>query len=132
MIKSLKLINSIKTRNDIPESEIWLRFLYCTAQNNVNLRNIPDVNRIPTKSTFNYVKRCLEYLNHAIDNYLSDEYTEKDLYYVEETLKWSEVAKCGNKFDRAKWIKAGYDLNIHNEASAEIYKDNTKRPDEIL
>ena len=45
---------------------------------------------------------------------------------VGTVLKWSEVAKGGLSKERADWIKKGYPLDIHNIASAEIYRDVTK------
>ena len=49
---------------------------------------------------------------------------------MEETLKWSDVAKTGNKVVRKNWLKKGYDLFCHNLGSAAIYKENNH--DEIV
>ena len=127
MIKSLTFINSIKTKNDIPESEIWLKYLFCTHQKNVNLRHVSDINNISTKSTLNYVKRTLEVLNEE-----ALKYDNKDVKVVEEVLKWCEVAKTGSYEDRQVWHKKRYDLEIHNETSAQIYRDNVRNNSELI
>ena len=121
MLKSLNLINSIKTKKDIPIKEAWLRYLFCTNQRNVNLRNVSDISKISNKVTLDYVKRTLEILELEQTNY-----DKKDVLIVEEVLKWSEVAKTGSYKDRENWKKKKYDLEAHNEASAEIYKENGK------
>ena len=47
----------------------------------------------------------------------------KELKIVKTVLQWSEVSKCGSLEDREYWKQMGYDLEIHNLASAEIYKN---------
>ena len=128
MIKSLKLIKTIKRKKDIPETELWLKHLKYTEQKSYNLRNVEDLSKVSNKSVLNYVEHTLEALNR---NIINTKFTKDEIEYVENTLKWSEVAKCGNKTDRARWAKKGYDLYVHNLASAEIYKDSQKNPDEI-
>ena len=128
MIKSLKLIKTIKRKKDIPENEAWLKHLKYTEQKSYNLRNVEDLSMVSNKSVLNYVVRTLEALEK---NIASQEYSKDEIKYVENTLKWSEVAKCGNKTDRTRWTKKGYDLFVHNLASAEIYKDSIEKPDEI-
>jgi ubiquinone/menaquinone biosynthesis C-methylase UbiE len=120
MLKSLNLINSIKSKNDIPSKEKWLKYLFCTSQKNVNLRNVSDISKISSRVTLDYVKRTLEVLEQEKDNY-----DKAIVSVVEDVLKWSEVAKTGSFNDRESWKKK-YDLEVHNEASAEIYKDNCK------
>ena len=127
MIKSLKLIKTIKRKKDIPENEAWLKHLKYTEQKSYNLRNVEDLSKVTNKSVLNYVIHTLEALDRNIAN---GEYFKDEIKYVEDTLKWSEVAKCGNKTDRTKWIKKGYDLFVHNLASAEIYKDSKKTEEE--
>ena len=46
-----------------------------------------------------------------------------ELKIVKTVLQWSEVSKCGSLEDREYWKQMGYDLEIHNLASAEIYKN---------
>jgi SAM-dependent methyltransferase len=69
-----------------------------------------------------YVSRCLEI-------------AEKDMRHmdpvhqtlIERTLQWMDVAKCGSAIDRRIWKEQcpGICLDIHNEASAEIYMQNS-------
>ncbi len=127
MIKSLKLINSIEKSKDIPANEKWLKYLFCTTQKNVNLNNVDDISHISRRTTLNYVKRTLEILDSESSNYDS-----KDVKIVEEVLEWCEVAKTGSYKDRESWKKKRYDLATHNEASAFIYKDNVKAPNDLI
>jgi len=129
MLKSLNLINKVQTKKDIPEKDTWLKYLFCTMEKNVNLRNVEDINNISSKVTLNYVRKTLEVLNEEEH---TCKCTDIEFSYVEETLKWAEVAKCGLKTDRARWIQKGYDLNIHNEASAEIYREDVKKSNYIV
>lgn len=65
---------------------------------------------------------ALNYVERTLD--IAEKHTEIDdeqMRYVTETLKWSEVAKCGMPEEREKWASMGLNLQIHNEASAEIY-----------
>ncbi|MBR3280812.1 MAG: class I SAM-dependent methyltransferase [Clostridia bacterium] len=129
MLRSLSLINKVQSKKDIPEKETWLKYLFCTAEKNVNLRNVEDINNISSKVTLNYVKGTLEVLDEEEKTgFLSP----KEYSYIEDTLKWGEVAKCGLKIDRARWTQKGYDLNIHNEASSEIYREDVKKSDYIV
>lgn len=120
MIKSLELIRNITKKKDIPLNEQWLKFLKYTQQKTYNLRNVEDLTQVSNKSVFNYVERTLTSLEK---NSRNKDYSDDEIKYVEDTLKWSEVSKCGNKTNRTMWIKKGYDLFVHNLASAEIYKD---------
>ena len=129
MLKSLKLIKTITRKKDIPEEELWLKHLKYTEQKTYNLRNVEDLSTVSNKSVYEYVIRTLMALEKNIK---LEEYSADEVKYVEETLKWSEVSKCGNKTNRKKWTKKGYDLFVHNLASAEIYKESVKNPDEII
>lgn len=128
MIKSLELIKNTKKKKDIPVEETWLKFLKYTEQKSYNLRNVDDLTKISNRSVLAYVTRTLESLERHAQN---AHFSSDEIQYVEDTLKWSEVAKCGNKTTRGKWIKKGYDLYIHNLASAEIYKETVANPDVI-
>jgi len=118
MLKSLKMLNS---HNLYQKDELWIKYLYNTKQKSVNLKNIKNLSDANNHFVFDYVKKTLELLDSEATNY--NNYIVK---LVEETLKWCEVAKCGNLSSRKKWMKLGLDLNIHNEASCEIYRDLSK------
>jgi ubiquinone/menaquinone biosynthesis C-methylase UbiE len=121
MLKSLSKINNIKSRNDIDKfNDGWLFYLYVTREHNYNLNHLKALSELNNKSVLNYVIKSLYILND--DTTLDSE----TLYYVEETLKWMEVAKCGSKAKRKEWVKKGFDLYVHNIGSSQIYKDTLK------
>ena len=98
----------------------WLNYLYNTTEKNYNILNIDSLKQINKHSVYNYVLRTLECLNDINKK----EHLDKDiLYYVEETLRWSDVAKTGSKSTRRKWQKQKYDLFCHNIGSYQIYSD---------
>lgn len=117
MLKSLKKMNDVK--NNLNED--WLVYLYKTKEKNYNVNNVKSLNEINNHSVFNYVKRTLEVLNKIT----KEENLSNDvIYYVEETLKWSEVAKTGRKSDIKIWKNKKYDLFCHNIGSSQIYLEN--------
>ena len=116
MIESLKMINDYKDNKE----ELWLNYLYNTKEKNYNVLNVKSIKQINKHSVLNYVKRTLEILND-INN--KESLDKEVLFLVEETLKWSEVAKTGNKKDRKRWLDNKYDLFCHNIGSSEIYDE---------
>lgn len=113
----LKAIRSINNANKT-SSELWLTYLYNTLEKNYNYLNVSSLKEITNHSVLNY---CLKTLQ-VLDEINKEEKLAKDiLYLVEETLKWSEVAKCGRKSERSLWRKKGYDLYAHNIGSSQIY-----------
>ena len=123
MLKSLNEIKVIKKEN----KELWLKYLYETSEKKYNILNVKSLKEITKHSVFNYVLRTLEILDR-----LKNELNLEDdiIYYVEETLKWSDVSKTGDKKTRSMWKKKKYDLFCHNIASAQIYLENNT--DEIV
>ena len=123
MLKSLNEIKVIKKEN----KELWLKYLYETSEKKYNVLNVKSLKEITKHSVFNYVLRTLEILDR-----LKNELNLEDdiIYYVEETLKWSDVSKTGDKKTRSMWKKKKYDLFCHNIASAQIYLENNN--DEIV
>lgn len=116
MIKSLKMITNYKNYKD----ELWLNYLYNTKEKNYNILNVKSIKEINKHSVLNYVKKTLEILNDINNREILD---KEILYLVEETLKWSEVAKTGSKKDRKRWLEKKYDLFCHNIGSSEIYNE---------
>ena len=116
MIESLKMINDYKNY----KNELWLNYLYNTKEKNYNVLNVKSLKEINKHSVLNYVKRTLEILNDINNKQNLDKET---LFLVEETLKWSEVAKTGSKKDRKRWLDNKYDLFCHNIGSSEIYNE---------
>ena len=89
MIKSLIQIN-----NPLKYKEEWLNYLYNTKEKKYNVLNVYSLKEINNHSVFNYVKRSLEILDNINNKNKLDKQT---LYLVEETLKWQDVSKTGNK-----------------------------------
>ncbi len=114
MLKAIRSINNANKNS----SELWLTYLYNTLEKNYNYLNVSSLKEITNHSVLNY---CLKTLQ-VLDEINKEEKLAKDiLYLVEETLKWSEVAKCGRKSERYLWRKKGYDLYAHNIGSSQIY-----------
>ena len=123
MIKSLCEMNNVKN----VKKELWLKYLYDTCEKNYNILNVNSLSEINKHSVFNYVLRTLQILDRLkLELNLDNEV----VYYVEETLKWSEISKTGNKKVRKCWKKNKYDLFCHNIASSQIYLENNN--DEIV
>lgn len=116
MIKSLQIIKNIKSNKDVDCKHKWLLYLYVTKEQNYNLNHVKSLSEITNKSVLNYVTKSLEILNE-------EKISKKNLFYVEEALKWMDVAKCGTKTIRKEWIKKGYDLFVHNIGSSQIYRE---------
>ncbi len=51
MLKSLKLMNLVNTKNDMPQEEQWLKLLFCTTQKNDTNRNSTDITNITNTYT---------------------------------------------------------------------------------
>lgn len=95
---------------------MWKSLLDNTGQTNVNYKSLGAIGDLSTDMVAKYVDRTLDLL---------DGFTDEDpeiIDIVRTVLQWSDVAKCGTDEQRADWIKRGYNLNIHNLGSAEIYK----------
>ena len=96
----------------------WLRYLVGADQPYWNAERIGSMAEKAENAALDYTLRTLDLL---------DEYDELDdrLYAMIRTaLCWSEVAKGGTAEDRARWLRRGYPLDIHNQASALIYADH--------
>lgn len=117
MIKSLEYLKSPEKHLD----EEWVSYLYNTKEKNFNVNNVNMIKQITHHSVMNYVIKTLQVLEE-INNH--ENLDEDILFYVEETLKWSEVAKTGDKETIKRWKQKGYDLFCHNIGSSCIYKEN--------
>lgn len=97
------------------KKEKWLKYLCITNENLVNPEKVDSIDNVDKNETLRYVEKTLECnsINHIKK--------EKYRLCVIRTLQWAEVAKCGSIRDRRIWTEQGLNLDIHNEASAEIY-----------
>lgn len=115
MLSSLNAIRQYESGNlQVLKHERWLLYLALTGERNVNLERVISLEDRKRNYTLEYVKRSLEILDGLAGS-------EENKRLVEEALKWAEVAKAGLPCSRARWVKAGYNLAVHNEGSAEIY-----------
>lgn len=102
----------------------WLMFLAVTTADFYNAERLEKISEKSENEVLDYVLRTLDiYTNDKTHEIQNMPRIEKIRHYIEETLKWSEVAKCGSKYYREEWLRKGYNLAIHNEASADIYRE---------
>lgn len=121
------MIESIKQLKNIDLNEKWVNYLYNTNRKVVNYERIDSLKNISFKESYNYVMRTLEILRDEEKNY-----ERKIIYYVEETLKWSEVAKCGSKENIKIWKDKNINLFVHNIGSSEIYVLDNKNYNNVV
>ena len=100
----------------------WLEFLTETDNVYVNAERLESIGSLSGKETLMYVMRTLDILEEISKR---DALAKEEKEIIETTLKWSEVAKGGLSKERSKWREKGYPLDIHNIASAYIYRDET-------
>lgn len=104
----------------ILKEEKWLRYLYVTKNNAFNVERTDAIASISNNETLSYVERTFQNLN--LTGFSKGKYKT----VLIRTLQWAEVAKTGSEYDRKKWEDMGLSLDIHNEASAEIYLKESK------
>lgn len=119
-LKAIELLNN--GDRYILKSEKWLMYLALTAERNINLERIYSLEETRNNYVLNYVEKTLRHLS-------SLNLKEYHNHILEETLKWSEVAKSGLKHQRDQWIKKGYNLFAHNIGSAQIYFEHSMEAD---
>lgn len=112
------LFNNVEYSAEMLVNNPWLVYLCNPSRSLVNLEHVSSIEQMSDNLVLKYVERTLQC--KAIDT-LPDHLRQ----YVVTALQWSEVAKCGSVIDRARWEQAGYILDIHNEASADIYLSET-------
>lgn len=104
------------------EEMLWKKYLTKTENVYVNAERLEKMESLSGKETVMYVDRTLDILaevskRDGLDEAMTD--------ILQTTLRWAEVAKGGLPKERSEWRKKGYPLDIHNIASALIYKDAT-------
>lgn len=119
-LKAIELLNN--GDRYILKSEKWLMYLALTTERNINLERIYSLEETRNNYVLNYVEKTLRHLS-------SLNLKEYHNHILEETLKWSEVAKSGLKHQRDQWIKKGYNLFAHNIGSAQIYYEQSMEAD---
>ena len=96
----------------------WLKYLLSARDPYWNAERIEKMEDKQKNAALEYVLRTLDILDEI------EGLTEEDYEWIRTVLSWSEVAKAGSPEDRSRWLKRGYPLEIHNEASALIYADH--------
>lgn len=105
--------------------EKWEEYLINTKEKNFNVERLKNLKENKSNLVYKYVLKCLSILDS--ENVSSEVYR-----YVSETIKWSEVSKCGSKEDIKKWKSLGFCLNVHNIASSQIYEIDNVHYDEVV
>lgn len=105
----------------------WLEYLSSASEVKYNVAHVSSMQELNTNKVLEYVNRCLEIAKSDL-KILDSKYHK----LVIRTLQWMDVAKCGSEKQREFWkIQCpGICLDIHNEASAEIYLKNHNCDDE--
>lgn len=123
MLNSLKQMKQKKKVFQMRGGAPWFYYLKYTQETNFNFSNFHSLTEVHSGYVLDYVRRTLEILDQLQqERHLDDSV----IFYVEETLKWSEVAKCGTKQVRKEWQQAGYDLTVHNIGSSQIYQQDSQ------
>lgn len=105
--------------------EKWEQYLINTKEKNINYERLETLKLNKSNLVYEYILRCLDILD-------SKNVSDEVYYYVRETLKWSDVSKCGSKEDIKSWKELGFSLSVHNIASSEIYVKDNKDYDEVV
>lgn len=103
------------------KTERWLMYLALTNEIHQNFEQLDTLKDISSKQVLQYVIRTLTILKKS--GCSAD--TQK---LLEQVLMWSEVAKCGMVHQRKEWLAAGYNLDVHNIGSAQIYDSQCLDP----
>lgn len=120
MLQSLTAVERLKAGDmQVLKKEKWLRFLALTSERNINLERLDSLEEMKNNYVLGYVEKTLKALSEC-------KLSEQQMYIIEETLKWSEVAKAGLPHQRRQWIAKGYNLFAHNAGSAQIYLEQTE------
>ena len=100
------------------EGNPWLKYLLAARQPYWNAERLEKMSDKERNAPLMYTLKTLDILDEMTD--LPDDEYE----LVRKVLCWSETAKGGSEEDRERWIRRGYPVDIHNEASALIYADH--------
>ena len=105
----------------------WINYIYNSDKNKINYERVNNLKALSNKYVYNYVIKTLEILEEEKENY-----NENIIFLVEETLKWSEVAKSYNKNKIKEWKTKKINLLVHNIGSSDIYKLEEKNYNNIV
>lgn len=120
-------MKAIEELKKIDLSKNWIKYIYNSDKKKINYERVNSLKSLNNKYVFFYVLKTLEVLEQERNNY-----SENIIYLVEETLKWSEVAKCNDKNKQKEWKGNNINLLVHNIGSADIYKLEEKNYNNIV
>lgn len=120
MLKSLSKIKNYRTAKSIQPEDVWLSYLVNTKEATVNFEHLNSLENINPNYVLDYVERTLVLLDEL------GPIKPTNLQLIEETLKWSEVAKCGDNLTRNSWLADNVNLFAHNVGSAQIFRNQFK------
>ena len=120
-------MSAIQELKELDLNKKWINYIYNSDKKKINYERVTCLKSLNNKYVYNYVLKTLEILEEEKENY-----NEKTIFLVEETLKWSEVAKCYNKNKRKEWKNKKINLLVHNIGSSEIYKIENKKSNKIV
>lgn len=116
----ITLADGMQFDSEFLKQEQWLSYLYYTENRCVNMERVEVVEQVNGLETLCYVFRSLAILE---EDYSAGKLEECDYLLVKDVLQWSEVSKGGTRKEREEWRQKGYPLDIHNLASADIFKE---------
>ena len=94
-------------RTEAAGEDRWLKYLTETGHVYVNAERLKSVEHVSARDTIMYVMRTLDVLDEVFSR-MEDSSGNRMIYFLLSTvLKWSEVAKGGNKRERSRWTTAG-------------------------
>lgn len=126
-MRPLEAIKRLKAGDmSVLKDEKWLMYLALTPERNINLERLASMDEMKHNYVLDYVERtllCLEYVRENAAELDIAGLNARELYILEETLKWSETAKVGLPHQRRDWTGKGCNLFVHNIGSAWIYAE---------
>ena len=123
----IEAINQLKKPTE--KSAPWVQYLYFTTETNYSLERVNSLSDLSNKLVYGDVLRNLELLETIVKE---NRIKKENVFFVEETLKWSDVAKVGSKSKRREWVNKEYDLFVHNIGSSQIYVNDVPDYNEIV
>ena len=105
----------------------WRDCLTRASEVKYNVAHVSSVDELTEAQVVNYVDRCL-----GIASKETRFFDDKSRKIVTRVIQWMDVAKCGSAADKETWKQQcpGICLDIHNEASADIYLVNSDDGDD--
>jgi len=120
-------MSALQELKKIDLNKKWINYIFNSDKKKINYERVNNLKSLSNKYVYNYVLKTLEILEEE-----KTKYNDKTIYLVEETLKWSEVAKCYNKNKIKEWKNKNINLLVHNIGSSEIYQYENENYSNII